>query len=267
MIYRIFFFISFIFTCNCLCSQNEINKITELLDKNNLKKSESLIKSYFINDTNSINYLFLTGRLERKKGNYIIAEYYLKKCLNLDSLYAMAHAGLGTIYCINKQYNKALISMNKAIALDSSNMDFYNDRSAIYYDTNEFEKAYNDLLKAYTKYPNDEYLIHNMGTALNALNRYKEAIVYFNKVNIINPKEARNHFDRGIAYYQIDEPKKAIKDLKMAIKYNHKTILNERIELYKIYRQLALAYSEINEPKKSERYQIKALNNGWTDTK
>lgn len=262
---KLFFIIaSLFFNTNCLLSQNKIKEIDLFLEQNKLEKASAEITAYFKNDTSSVDYLFFTGRLERKKGNNQIAENYFRKCLLKDSTYSKAYGYLAIIFYLNNDHLKAMDLMNKAIQLDPKNMDFYNERSAIYYELKDYENSLLDLKKAYAIYPNDVYYIHNIGTALNALDRFEEAIIYFNKADKINSKEPRNHYDRGIAYYNIDKPKKAIRDYKKVIKFNNKADISERLNIGKVYQLMSLAYNELNRVKKSNTYLKKAESNGWT---
>ncbi|MES2516433.1 MAG: tetratricopeptide repeat protein [Bacteroidota bacterium] len=234
--------------------------IVRLLEQNKLGKAERAIHKLFKSDTVSIGYLILKGRLERRKGNDELAEKYYLACLKMDSLFAFAYVGLASIYNLNGDYKKGLQSINKAIQIDSTDMDFYNERSAIYYNMNKYQEAYDDIKKAYLKHPGDEYLIHNMGTALNALNRYEEAIEYLDITHTLNPKEPRNYFDRGIAYYYTDQPEKAIADFRKALKYNDRAIKSDRIELNKIYYMLSHAYDQLNDTNRRNDFRIKEKN-------
>lgn len=262
---KLFFILGpLLFNTNNLLSQDKIKEIDLLLEQNKLEKASNEINTYFKNDTSSVDYLFFTGRLERKKNNNLIAENYFRKCLLKDSTYSKAYGYLAMIFYLNNDYLKAMAYMNKAIQFDPNNMDFYNERSAIYYEQKDYENSLRDLKKAYEIHPNDIYFIHNIGTALNALDRFEEAIIYFNKADKINSKEPRNHYDRGIAYYNIDKPKKAIQDYKKVIKFNNRADISERLNIGKIYQLMSLAYTELNRVNKSNYYIKKAKSNGWT---
>ena len=68
--------------------------------------------------------------------------------------------------------------------------------------------------------PQNVYAIHLIGLAYNESGRSEQALPYFNKAIEMIPNECTFHFNRGLAYYRLYQPQKAIDDYSIAIKFN-----------------------------------------------
>jgi tetratricopeptide (TPR) repeat protein len=94
---------------------------------------------------------------------------------------ANAYSSRGALFNVNKEWMAALNDLNKAIALDSTQYNFYWERGVSKYNLNDLSGAIKDYSKA---------LLHN-----------KDPQIYAN---------------RGVAYYQANEKQKACEDWRVS---------------------------------------------------
>ena len=80
-----------------------------------------------------------------------------------------------------KEYGKALASINKALHLDASNIDYYDLKVNAQVELNKHEDAYFTLCKAISIFPKEGHLYDRRGTVLGAFAENDAAIADYNK--------------------------------------------------------------------------------------
>lgn len=122
----------------------------------------------------------------RKDKDYVNAEKYAVRAIELSNKNYYAYENLGTIYAYNKLYNQSIEYYMKSLELKP---DFY--------------LAYN-----------------NLGLVYSYMKDYDKALYYLKKAIKINPNLAKAHHDIATVYAQTGEFDKAKSEFELAIKIN-----------------------------------------------
>jgi tetratricopeptide (TPR) repeat protein len=136
-------------------------------------------------------------------------------------------------YYEEKDFEKSLIDINKAIELDSTKADLYTGRGAIYDIYKEYDKANADYSKAikidptniitYCNLANLEYKLEDMEAAstnfqkawqLMKAQNFQDSVwiknVLLNIDNICDTTKASYFYQRGVAFYNLEQYQKAV---------------------------------------------------------
>jgi tetratricopeptide (TPR) repeat protein len=133
----------------------------------------------------------------------------------------------------NKQYDSAIISINKAIKLSPDYAYGYLTRGNCYYSKRLYDLAMLDYSKAISLQPNAINYC-NRGNVYNAKKRPDSAILDYNKAIDINPGYANSYHGLGMAYTNKRMYDEAIQNFSKAIKVNP--------DYYYSYNNRGLAY-------------------------
>jgi Flp pilus assembly protein TadD len=112
---------------------------------------------------------------------------------------------------------QAIRDYTKAIGLDPSYMEAYNDRGVAYYDLGNLEQAKQDYNKAIELNPNYAPAYNNRALVYGDLNDLEQAIRDYNKAIELNPDYTVAYYNRGSTYHDLDDPEQAIRDYNKAI--------------------------------------------------
>jgi len=135
------------------------------------------------NKNKTLKATFVSALENYKKKDYKNAEIYCYKILSIDANHFDSIAMLATIAALNRDFEKAIEMLNKAIEIQ----------------------------------PQNQATIHNLGTAYQELGNLKEAIKYYKKVLHVNPKHTNANYSLGIVYYKLKDLKTAKSYLKKTI--------------------------------------------------
>lgn len=130
---------------------------------------------------------------------------------------------LGQYYRENKQYDKAMPNINKAISLKPSTA-LYNSRGKIYFDTGKRELAIKDYdagiaLNEKNNKTLGEVLI-NRGAALASIGQLDKALEDMNRGLQLDPNQPNGYSNRGLLHFQTRQFEKAIADQTSYLKLN-----------------------------------------------
>jgi tetratricopeptide (TPR) repeat protein len=95
-------------------------------------------------------------------------------------------------------------------------------RGIAFHKQKDWDKAIADLGKAVELDPKDSNAIYNLGVVYEHKGDGDLAIADYTKAIALNPKDPDAHFARGNVYYDSDDFDNALKDYQMAIKLNPK---------------------------------------------
>lgn len=118
----------------------------------------------------------------------------------------------GKIHYNNARYEKAIEQFNQAIALDSSDANYFLQRGFCKGLIGDYESSIDDFTKAFQLDPANKFALVSRGSAKNKLGRYEEAITDFNHALQIDPDYAEAYNNRGFAYKAIGNQKAACED-------------------------------------------------------
>ena len=94
-------------------------------------------------DPENANIHFELAMVYKDLAEYGKAETHFKKCLALKPGFADAWNNLGTLYLLTKQWDKAIVSFQKALAIDTYRTPHfaYNNMGLAYYNKGDYERA------------------------------------------------------------------------------------------------------------------------------
>jgi tetratricopeptide (TPR) repeat protein len=102
--------------------------------------------------------------------------------------------------------------------------DIYYDLGYVSYELNQFEDAY-EYFYIYEKMKLDSTeagVYYQLGYICLKMSMEKEAISHFDKYLAKEPKDAEAYYYRGLAYYEIDDKKYALKNMRKSAIYGDK---------------------------------------------
>ncbi len=243
-------------------------------DPNTLKKkrerNKKLLEKALQDDPKNPIYLTYLGRTYMEewidgKGGIKKAEDFLKKAIMLFppqeiNYLSYAYLNLSLIYYHARRFEEAIEYAKKAIDINKDIESAYEvwGRSLIYLGKfKESEKVFLRLEKSidrespsYIKISDFDYRYFLAISQFN-IEKYREAIENFKKVNVVKREEENIDFFIGVAYYKLREYENAIAYLEKSIEKNPSH--------YDSWNNLGNVYMAISEYKKAKEYFTKAL--------
>lgn len=191
-----------------------------------LTKRSTLNPEAFDCNLRARNFLY-----QRTKKSMNFAVQLFQKAIDLDPRYADAYAGLGETYAslyqdverIEMWLDKAVESSLKALMYDSTLPEAYAALGLAYYNKRMFEDAITASQRSIELDANNFLGYWILGRIYNSTDRFKEAIVLFNKVLSLNPDFYSVYGDLQIVYGRMGE------------KENYQKILHGGLEAYERY--------------------------------
>jgi len=117
-------------------------------------------------------------------------------------------------------YQAAIDNYSKAVAIEPNGFDYWG-LGYCYGRLNEYQKAIDNYLLAIPFYQSEKeskaILYENIGLNYSSLKKYSSSVEYYNKALETNPDKKSVYWNRGVAYYNLDETVKAIADDDKAI--------------------------------------------------
>ncbi|HRP60545.1 MAG TPA: caspase family protein, partial [Vicingus sp.] len=109
-------------------------------------------------------------------------------------------------------YNKAMESMNKALAIDANNIEALLVRVQINLEHKNATNAIDDLTKIITLNPNEsKYFVHR-GNVYQDINQHQNAIADYTKAILLDKNDYKIFYQRAKAYEALLDFKSAVKD-------------------------------------------------------
>lgn len=127
----------------------------------------------------------------------------------------------------NKNYNQALIVINKAIKQDSANIDFYSMKAQTLDELEQYQELYDTYTKAISIFPNKFFLYNNRGTLLINFREPDKAIQDLTKAIELAKNDSDRYVsiqNRGAAKINKRDFVGAYKDLLIAYKFDSTSI-------------------------------------------
>jgi len=124
----------------------------------------------------------------------------------------------GHSYLLQKEYNKALDALGKAILANPSHSGAYALRASTYASLGQYDEAILDCLKAKELDPNEFLAYFNLGIAYMKRGDFDKSVDEFTKAIELRPDFAVSYKYRGWVYREIGEFNLALADFKTALK-------------------------------------------------
>lgn len=123
----------------------------------------------------------------------------------------------GISYLESSEYNKAISSFEKTLALNPKNTTAWNAKGISFFSLGKFDEAIEAFDASIELDPDSYKPYFNRGNALFAKEAYQEAIVDFNQANGLDPSIIDVYYNRGQALMALESYEDAIFDFEQAI--------------------------------------------------
>jgi tetratricopeptide (TPR) repeat protein len=191
-------------------NQNKIWKNSDTLWTHVLKYYDKTPLPY----RNRANYRRDEGRTEEA-----LADYNSAITMKPDGALYNSRAKL---YFDLKKYDLALENYNKAIALDSTQGEYYINRGAVNALTNNMQTALGDFNKGLQLKPDHANGYKNRSLIFQSLGQWENAISDITKYLSMHPEDADLWYERGRINNVLNKPAEALPDIDKAIQLNNK---------------------------------------------
>jgi len=112
-----------------------------------------------------------------------LAMEYAQKCVTLDESFSEAHAVLGLIYLVMRQWDKAVEECERAVSLNPNSADNIVALAIVFRSVGRVEEALALLNKAVRLNPMPPtYYLHEFGSCYRLMGRFEEAITMLKRV-------------------------------------------------------------------------------------
>lgn len=181
-------------------------------------KSIKIYKRF--NRQDSTNYIFLDklGFACLRQGDSEDAIDYFNKSLAINSNNTNAIKNVATLYAVSFRIDTAIQLLTRGIAMDTTDMDMYVRRAALYFSINYNKKALDDYLRILAS--GDSSFLYVKRAGIGYLNNLQpeKAILYLLRASRIDSTdvETLNYIARD--YHQLKEPLKSAKYYNKIIK-------------------------------------------------
>ena len=192
--------------------KNTIEKISTLIQKNELDLAEDLTKKFY-NQYKDLDVPYnLMGIISQKKNKFDESVKYFKKAIRKNANFLSAHINLGIAFQILEKNNEAIKSFKNAIIINENLYEINNNIGKLYLRINNPKKAIKYINRSLELNPNYVDAFFALGKAYEqlkdirkAINNYKESIKLKN--------------DYHESYFELGEIYRNKKNFKMALKY------------------------------------------------
>jgi adenylate cyclase len=141
------------------------------------------------------------GWSEKPEESGAMAMQYAQKCVALDESLSLAHAVLGIIYLVLRQWDKAIEESEIAVALSPNSADSVVLLAVTYKTVGRIEEALSMLKKAMLLNPMPpNFYLHEFGTCYRLMGRYEEAIAVLKRVLNRSPDYLNSRLNLIAAY-------------------------------------------------------------------
>jgi tetratricopeptide (TPR) repeat protein/beta-lactamase regulating signal transducer with metallopeptidase domain len=177
-------------------------------------KNEAVVKTEDANKYISSGFSYL------KTGKTEEAVISFDKAIALDSRKSIVYVARGSAYFRLGRFDKALSDFSKAIEIDPGLAAAYQNRGSVYYRQGQFDKAMSDYNRAIEIEPGFAVTYIDRGNIYMSQDRFDDAISDFSRAIEINPRIAAAYDNRGNAYYHKGKFSSALSDYRKALKLN-----------------------------------------------
>lgn len=126
----------------------------------------------------------------------------------------------GNSYLYAKEYDKAVETYQKSLAINPNNDMVYINMGAAYGSQEKYDKAIDACQKAIKLNPNNNMAYESIGVSYSKQGKYNEAIVEYQKSITINPDKDSVYINMGVVYANQGKDEEAIEAFQKAIEIN-----------------------------------------------
>jgi adenylate cyclase len=171
----------------------------------------------------AIAYEVAVGTYQHREEALSRAMEMARKAVSLDDTLAGAHATLGYILMLNRDYDKAIAEGERAVALEPNSAEAYFSLGSYLFWSGRFEEGIAHLKKAlsFTPIAPARYL-NLLAHGYAAIGQYEEAISIYEKVIRIHPDHRNAHVGLVCAYVLSDREEEARTQIKEILRIDPK---------------------------------------------
>lgn len=201
-------------------------RASELMDENKLEDAYTCVQQELASDPKNGYAYLLLGRMYYKNSDYGEALSNFDKALKYipkkDKNYAaLTHAWKALIYKIIDEYDKAFAEYTAAIKITPKDVDYYDNRGELYYDLKDYSSAEADYKKIMELEPANTLGYMGLGRNMIAMEKYAEAIPYFDYAIKLDSSFGQAYAFRAQCYIALKDWNKATDDLISALESNN----------------------------------------------
>lgn len=256
-----------IYTNELIKTQNSIEQ--SITNYNNRAEQ----KNKKIEEENNPEYIFNKGKLKLENSDVTGALFEFNRLLQITPDHWIANHYLGYCYYLQKNYNKAIPLLEKAILLNPNKFS-YETKGWAEYNTKNFVQAIRDFTNQIELEPSNSTGYYNRGSAKSEINDFYGAKADYEKAINLSPDFSMAHNNLGWLYFEKKEYKKAINQLDKAIEFDNKNYIayDSRAETKFMLNDYLGAISDCNmaielNPQLANSYLIRGRSNFRLGTK
>lgn len=167
------------------------------------------------NPSSSSAYAIL-GRYHYLEGRAKEAEHSYRKAVELDPKNTAARSEMGRLLMEKGRYEDSIEEQSRAVEADPRESRFWARRGTLMNWIDDIKRARKDYEQATELNPVDYQSLDGLGFLALKEGRTEEAIQYFLRASVLEPRFAEPHVFLAIAYYQREEFDRALQELNLA---------------------------------------------------
>ena len=186
---------------------------------------EKIIKKY----PNNFEVINLLGIISLQLKNYNEAIILINKAIGINPNHHALYNNLGVSYKELFEHDNAIKAFNKAIELNPIYAEAYNNLGIVYKNINQYDEAYKNYSKSIELKVNYAEAYNNLGVLYKELKKYDEAITVFSTAIELNKNYYQAYENRADTYFVHSRYLLAIEDYSVLKELNP-----EKKNLYEI---------------------------------
>jgi tetratricopeptide (TPR) repeat protein/TolB-like protein/DNA-binding winged helix-turn-helix (wHTH) protein len=163
------------------------------------------------------------------------AENACSMALELNPNLDVVHEALGRLYVETGRYGESAASFDRALRINSQNVDAMLGLSEVYRLQNQPEEAEKMLHEAIGLQPGDWNTYHTLGLFYFRQGRFAEATEQFGEVISINPSYARAHSNLGSSYMMMGDYDAALTTFKNSLEFRKDRLTYQNLGMVYYY--------------------------------
>jgi tetratricopeptide (TPR) repeat protein len=199
----------------------------------------------------------LLGDLYQQNNNFVAADNYLAKSLELSPYSGDAFYYKAISTARQGDTSSALLFLDQSLSFKPRNLQTYQAFSNFHAGLKEYDLALSYNAKGLSLFKNNIDLLVGRGLLMQRIGRADSAIIYYSRVNKIQPDYFQSYLYVGGIYFRWKSYTKAIEYYDLVKKY--------KPDYKQIDYLLGLSYEKMGSLAKAEEYFIVATQNNPTD--
>jgi tetratricopeptide (TPR) repeat protein len=207
-------------TINISSIQANLNSGRTLHQQGKLDEARNIYKQLLKDDPQNADALHLLGVISIQDGNNQAAVEMITKAIEINPRIAIYYSNRGKALLSLKQFEQAVLSYDKAIALKSDYVQAHFGRGNALHQLKKFKLAVESYEKAINFQPDYAEAYSNRGNALHQLKQFQAAVVSYDKAISLKPDYVEAFSNRGLALKELKQFEEALTSYDKAIALN-----------------------------------------------